>query len=235
MTLGLSVIRRQFNAIPPTGVIALSISAAVVPWTKFFAITMYGPAIPRMVIPGLDGVTTLNWVFSAGDEAEAWMAEWSRFAWSGRNDFLLACRGRGAAGLLCEWRSCVHSASTLPAGRPFCCLGFLPTGLVEVETLLCKQNQQSFAKGRAAVCTFVIPLPILLARDGPVPGLRFAFPGALDLRPLPNISRARASFLRRWRSTRVSAALCLASRVYPYLRWSSRWSHRRLLVFLEPW
>lgn len=36
---------------PPTGVIALSISAAVVPGAKFCAMTAKGPASPRIVMP----------------------------------------------------------------------------------------------------------------------------------------------------------------------------------------
>jgi len=60
MTLGLSAMRRQLSATPPTGVIALSISAAVVPNAKFFAMTIYGPAIPRIDIPVVDlGVETM--------------------------------------------------------------------------------------------------------------------------------------------------------------------------------
>ena len=68
----------------------------------------------------------------------------------------------------------------------------------------------------ATVCTLAMPLPILLASDGPVPGLRFAFPapGALDLRPLPNISWARASFLRRWRSMHILATLNIRNKVW---------------------
>ena len=45
---------------PPTGVKALSMSAAVVPAAKFFAIIMYGPASPLIEIPFAGGVTTLN-------------------------------------------------------------------------------------------------------------------------------------------------------------------------------
>jgi len=64
MTFGLSLMIRQLNATPPTGVVALSISAAVVPGAKFLAMTMYGPAIPRMEIGGAElGVwMTLNWL-----------------------------------------------------------------------------------------------------------------------------------------------------------------------------
>jgi hypothetical protein len=62
---------------PPTGVMALSISAADVPYAKFLAMTMYGPAIPRIDNP-LDtgvGATTLNWELRAGDEADPFRAE----------------------------------------------------------------------------------------------------------------------------------------------------------------
>jgi hypothetical protein len=72
MTLGLSVVIRQLRQTPPTGVIALSISSADVPCAKFLAITIYGPASPLIDIPfdGFTAPTTLNWAFSAGDEAE---------------------------------------------------------------------------------------------------------------------------------------------------------------------
>lgn len=41
----------QLTISPPTGVIALSISAAVVPGAKFCAMTAKGPASPRIVMP----------------------------------------------------------------------------------------------------------------------------------------------------------------------------------------
>ena len=79
MTLGLSVMITQLKATPPTGVMALSISAAVVPYAKFLAMTAYGPASPRIDMPadGL-GLMILNWLFKAGDEAEPLSAAWRR-------------------------------------------------------------------------------------------------------------------------------------------------------------
>ena len=62
-------------ATPPTGVIALSISAAVVPKAKFLAITAYGPASPRIEIEGFAIPTILNWLLRAGDDADPWRAE----------------------------------------------------------------------------------------------------------------------------------------------------------------
>lgn len=55
---------------------------------------------------------------------------------------------------------------------------------------------------------YTFATPTLLARDGPVPGLRLftPAPGALDLLALPKICCARASFLRRWRSGSISVS-----------------------------
>jgi hypothetical protein len=80
MTLGLSVIMRQLRHTPPIGVIALSISSAVVPGAKFFAMTIYGPASPLIdiALDALAGPMTLNWVFRAGEEAEPLRAEYRR-------------------------------------------------------------------------------------------------------------------------------------------------------------
>lgn len=77
MTLGLSEMIRQFNTFPPTGVMALSISAAVVPRARFLIMTIDGPASPRIDIPGPGFAvpTILNWLFREGDEAEPWSAE----------------------------------------------------------------------------------------------------------------------------------------------------------------
>jgi hypothetical protein len=105
---------------------------------------------------------------------------------------------RDIEGLFSEWRSCVHSASTLPG------LG-LGLGTVwsfaEVETVRCTLSVRASTRSRVHH-TFVTP--ILLAREGPAPALRLAIPGpgALALRFLLKISCARASFLRRLRSVR---------------------------------
>jgi len=48
-------------------------------------------------------------------------------------------------------------------------------------------------------------MPTLLAKLGPVPGLRFTLLRALALRPFPNISFASASFFLLWRSKTVLA------------------------------
>lgn len=60
ITFGRSAIKRHPKTTPPIGVIALSISAAVVPIAKFFAITVKGPASPRIEIPGFDVPIMLN-------------------------------------------------------------------------------------------------------------------------------------------------------------------------------
>jgi hypothetical protein len=77
MTLGLSVIIRQLRATPPIGVIALSISAVVVPGAKFLAMTTYGPASPLIEIPddGFLALTMLTWSATAEDESEPFRAE----------------------------------------------------------------------------------------------------------------------------------------------------------------
>lgn len=54
ITIGVVFNNRQLVTSPPYGVMALSISAAVVPGAKFCAITTNGPANPRMLIPGLN-------------------------------------------------------------------------------------------------------------------------------------------------------------------------------------
>lgn len=48
---GFDLTMRQLRISPPMGVIALSISAAVVPGAKFCARIVKGPARPRIVIP----------------------------------------------------------------------------------------------------------------------------------------------------------------------------------------
>lgn len=53
MTIGSVLSSLQLCTSPPTGVTALSMSAAVVPGAKFCAITTGGPARPRMVRPPL--------------------------------------------------------------------------------------------------------------------------------------------------------------------------------------
>ena len=51
ITIGRCLMMRQLSMMPPTGVMALSMSAAVVPGAKFWAITTYGPASPRIWKP----------------------------------------------------------------------------------------------------------------------------------------------------------------------------------------
>jgi hypothetical protein len=118
---------------------ALSISAAVVPAARFFATTIYGPAIPRIEIAdtGFDEPTMLNWELRAGDEAEAFKAERSRSLRSPRAAF--GPRGGAALpvfadGLFKECRSCVHSALTLPGAGLF---AIAALGFTDVEMLRC--------------------------------------------------------------------------------------------------
>jgi hypothetical protein len=60
ITLGLVATMVHSRILPPTGVIALSISAAVVPGAKFWAWMVAGPAIPRIDKPVAVFGRTLN-------------------------------------------------------------------------------------------------------------------------------------------------------------------------------
>lgn len=55
ITIGCVLMIRHLLTSPPTGVIALSRSPAVVPGARFCAMTTNGPASPRMVIPLFNG------------------------------------------------------------------------------------------------------------------------------------------------------------------------------------
>lgn len=50
MTVGVDVMTLQLCISPPLGIIADSMSAAVVPGAKLLPMTTYGPAVPRMLI-----------------------------------------------------------------------------------------------------------------------------------------------------------------------------------------
>lgn len=122
MTFGCSAMMTQLMTTPPTGVIALSMSAAVVPGARFFATTGYGPASPRIDIPAVDFdlPTMLNWLLRAGDEAVLFNALRNRSPCVLRP--ALGPRGGicvflADEGLLSPCKSCVHSELTLPAGR----------------------------------------------------------------------------------------------------------------------
>jgi hypothetical protein len=68
ITIGFVLTIRQLLINPPTGVIALSMSAAVVPGAKFCASTTNGPARPRIVKPfsGTVGATVAFLVIALG-------------------------------------------------------------------------------------------------------------------------------------------------------------------------
>lgn len=120
----------QLTISPPTGVMALSISAAVVPGAKFWPRRAYGPARPRMVRPLPDvawneGVTTLTWSVSILSTAATSLA--LRLAallvavlpFLAPGTVMWELREPPLAGtpLTESWRSCVHSPLTLPAGK----------------------------------------------------------------------------------------------------------------------
>jgi hypothetical protein len=70
------VVTLHLSTGPPIGAMALSISAAVVPGAKFSAMTIAGPAMPRMEMPveGLALLTMLNWLLRAGSAVEPLIA-----------------------------------------------------------------------------------------------------------------------------------------------------------------
>ena len=82
----------QLSIGPPIGVIALSTSAAVVPFAKFCAMTQKGPAMPRMEKLGAAAAGLLTmltcWAASA-EESMRERAEESLF-WRREADFLEA-------------------------------------------------------------------------------------------------------------------------------------------------
>lgn len=102
---------------PPIGTIALSISAAVVPGAKFSAMTVYGPASPRMDMPfpARLGWMMLNWLSLTRDKAVAVdLAAWEDAFSLPRLPRCIASREEES--LLMLWRSWVQSALTLPGG-----------------------------------------------------------------------------------------------------------------------
>ena len=142
--IGLVLTTRQTSISPPTGVITLSMSAAVVPGAKFCISTENGPASPRMDISG-SFAAPLRWCCGCwlrgpvgglnlgpvGAEALRWRASASLAARFVGRGFAPGAEIRearlGAATVLC--RSCVHSPLMLPGG-----------GLAEVEATLCRDE-----------------------------------------------------------------------------------------------
>lgn len=128
---------------PPTGVMALSISAAVVPGAKFCAMTLKGPARPRIVMLGADDLTMLTCCGASPDVSMRSTAAESLVA---RRFALLAAAPPGAEmrepkdrslPLLTLWcRSCVHSPLTLPAG------GGLLLARMPMEELRCWEGKR---------------------------------------------------------------------------------------------
>lgn len=151
--IGLVFTTRQTSISPPTGVITLSISAAVVPGAKFCIRTENGPARPLIEISGSGAFSTallgfLCWfrcgfLGPVGTPARAlgpvggwgpskrWRAPASLAARFAARGFAPGAEMReareGAETVL--WRSCVHSPLTLPAG------------LAVVEATLCRTCQ----------------------------------------------------------------------------------------------
>ena len=133
MTIGLDFSSRQLLTTPPTGVIAFSISAAVVPGAKFCAMTTNGPASPRIVIPLLkpppragseaDGLTCRSDLISACATCAARRCGCGCCRAGPASGLVMRLarepgRGeaRGVVGAEClSWRSCVHSPLMSPA------------------------------------------------------------------------------------------------------------------------
>ena len=153
--IGLVFTTRQTSISPPTGVITLSISAAVVPGAKFCIRTENGPAKPLIEISGsgafskalLGFLWGFLWRFlgpvgiparalgPVGGEGPSvrWRAPASlaaRFAARGFAPGAEIREARDGAETV-GWRSCVHSPLTLPAG------------LVVVEATLCRKTASS--------------------------------------------------------------------------------------------
>lgn len=149
--MGFDLTIRQLTISPPTGVMALSMSAAVVPGAKFCAMTVNGPARPRMVIPmGLLlaapaaplGLMMLTCCGASVDVSMRSRAADRRAA--RRPGLLLAAPGAVMRELreprsspLMEWcRSCVHSPLTLPGGAGF--------GRTPIAELRCYNTEMGF-------------------------------------------------------------------------------------------
>jgi hypothetical protein len=143
MTIGSVFSNRQLCTRPPTGVTALSMSAAVVPGAKFCAMTTKGPARPLMVMPLFHGLLLFRTVAAAGaagargaEEAGASSVLIRAFATCAARRWLprtraagpasgfvirlareLVAAGRGVEGAECRsCRSCVHSPLIFPVG-----------------------------------------------------------------------------------------------------------------------
>lgn len=73
MTVGDDVITLQLVISPPTGIIADSISAAVVPGAKLLPTTTHGPAKPRILMP-LPARRTVTWLLVPLEAGSAFRA-----------------------------------------------------------------------------------------------------------------------------------------------------------------
>jgi len=121
ITVGWELARRQLSISPPIGAMTASMSAAVVPGAKLLAITVYGLAIPRMLIPLAPFVALLRmltWPFAVF----GWSARSSEYRRFPRGSIREAEFVRGswdtrvARGLLRECRSCPHLLLILGLG-----------------------------------------------------------------------------------------------------------------------
>lgn len=150
--MGFDLTIRQLTISPPTGVMALSMSAAVVPGAKFCAMTVNGPARPRMVIPmGLPLLAApaaplgLMMLTCCGASVDVSMRSRAADRRAARRPALLpAAPGAVMRELreprsspLMEWcRSCVHSPLTLPGGAGF--------GRIPIDELRCYNTEMGF-------------------------------------------------------------------------------------------
>lgn len=174
----------------PMGVIALSISAAVVPGAKFCAMTTKGPARPRIVNP------LLNDPPDPACDSELIVPK-DFLADAGRSSVLIRASATCAARRF--WRG-------FPAGPAF---GFEirearepDMGLLRALPPDCELPWRSYAHPPfrlpvlARGCTDLFAIPARLAREPPGP--LGAFAGTLERR-LPKILAAKASFFLRSR------------------------------------
>ena len=193
ITVGDDVMTRQECISPPTGIIADSISADVVPGAKLLPTTVYGPASPRILIP-MPASWTFLLVFTPLIclPVVTWLLALVFLRFWLFEDSLDVREPRDGCGLWSLWRSCPHAASMFD----------FTLGAFDLERCDtcngCQLLVISAARGQVHT-GFVTPT--LLARLGPVPGLGLPFAFCvLVLRPLPKISFASASFFLRRRS-----------------------------------
>lgn len=116
-TVGEEVMTLQLKISPPIGVMADSMSAAVVPGAKLLPTTIYGPASPRILIP-FPAPRTFTWLLTPFVSELVCSAAKRRLSLVIRalESFRGSCETREAWGLLIWWRSWPHEPFTFGFG-----------------------------------------------------------------------------------------------------------------------